>query len=166
MRLRYPILQLLLQLQQTLANLTDQQYTAPVDLLSGSTIGSHVRHLIEFYLELIKGYDSGHVNYDKRKRDHSIESNRWVALEKLEEIGSAIIRPDKQLMLAADLAAGEDGPLEVRTNYFRELIYNLEHTVHHMALLRVGIGAVSSLVLPPAFGVAMSTLKFRQTCAQ
>jgi hypothetical protein len=166
MQLRYPILHLLLQLQQALENLTDHQYTAPVELLSGSTIGSHVRHLIEFYLELIKGYDSGHVNYDKRKRDHSIESHRWVALEKLEEIGSAIIRPDKELVLSANFTAGEDGPLEVRTNYFRELIYNLEHTVHHMALLRVGIGAVSSLVLPPAFGVAMSTLKFRQTCAQ
>lgn len=166
MQLRYPILQLLLQLRDALENLTDHQYTAPVDLLSGSTIGSHVRHLIEFYLELIKGYDSGRVNYDKRKRDHSIESHRWVAMEKLEEIGRAIIRPDKELMLAADLTAEEDIPLAVRTNYFRELIYNLEHTVHHMALLRVGIGAVSSLTLPPAFGVAMSTLKFRQTCAQ
>ena len=166
MQLRNPILQLLLQLQVALENLTDHQYTAPVDLLSGSTIGSHVRHLIEFYLELIKGYDSGHVNYDKRKRDHSIESHRWVALEKLEEIGSAIIRPDKDLLLEADLTAGGDAPLEVKTNYFRELIYNLEHTVHHMALLRVGIGEVSSLALPPAFGVAMSTLKFRQTCAQ
>ena len=166
MQLRHPILQLLLQLQQALENLTDQQYTAPVDLLSGSTIGSHVRHLIEFYLELLKGYDSGHVNYDKRKRDHSIESHRWVALEKLEEIGSAIIRPDKELVLTADLTAGGDAPLEVKTNYFRELIYNLEHTVHHMALIRVGIGALSSLTLPPGFGVAMSTLKFRQTCAQ
>ncbi|HEY4288480.1 MAG TPA: hypothetical protein VGN00_15355 [Puia sp.] len=166
MQLRYPILQLLLQLQQTLGNLTDRQYTAPVSLLSGSTVGSHVRHLIEFYVELIKGYDSGCVNYDQRNRDELIESHRWVAMEKLEEIARTIARSDKELMLITDVTAGEDGPLEVRTNYFRELIYNLEHTVHHMALLRVGIGAVSSLVLPPAFGVAMSTLKFRQTCAQ
>jgi hypothetical protein len=166
MQLRYPILQLLLLLRQALENLTDHQYTAPVEILSGSTIGNHVRHLVEFYLELIKGYDSGSVNYDKRMRDHAIESHRWVAMEKLEEIGRTIVRPDKELVLATDLTAGADGRLEVRTNYFRELIYNLEHTVHHMALLRVGIGAVSSLALPPAFGVAMSTLKFRQACAQ
>jgi hypothetical protein len=166
MQLRPPILQLLLQLQQALENLTDHQYTTPVGLLSGSAIGTHVRHIIEFYLELIKGYDSGFVNYDKRKRDHSIESHRWVAMEKLAEIGRTIVRPDKELVLVANFSAGEDGPVEVKTNYFRELIYNLEHTVHHMALLRVGIGAVSSLVLPPAFGVAMSTIKFRQACAQ
>jgi hypothetical protein len=166
MQLRYPIQQLLLQLQQALENLTDHQYTTPVSLLSGSTIGSHVRHLIEFYLELLKGYNNGSVNYDKRRRDHSIESHRRIAIGKLEEIGSGIIRPDKELVLAANFTAGGDEPLEVRTNYFRELIYNLEHTVHHMALLRVGIGVVSSLTLPPAFGVAMSTLKFRQTCAQ
>jgi hypothetical protein len=164
MHLKYPILQLLAQLQQVLEQLTDEQYTAPVGLLSGATIGNHVRHVIEFYQELIRGYECGVVRYDRRERDHSVASERGVAIGKLQEISLVIARPDKELRMVADL--GEDELINVRTNYFRELIYNLEHTVHHMALLRVGIEAVSPILLPPGFGVAISTIKYRTACAQ
>jgi hypothetical protein len=164
MSLLYPINQLLEQLQQVLEVLTDRQYTTPVDLLSGAPPGSHVRHVIEFYGELLAGYETGIVNYDQRKRDHSIESDRRVAIGKLQEIGRAIARPDKELSLAGEYNQGQT--VTVPTNYLRELIYNLEHTVHHMALLRVGIGVVSAVPLPAGFGVASSTIKFRTACAQ
>jgi len=54
----------------------------------------------------------------------------------------------------------------VETNYYRELIYNLEHTIHHMALIKVGINEVSCIAVPEGFGIATSTIKFRRSCAQ
>jgi hypothetical protein len=166
MQLKHPILHLLSQLQQVLERLTDAQYTTPVDVLSKATIGQHVRHVVEFFLELNKGYLLGTVNYDERKRDLLIETNRQVAIRMIAEISHSVSRPDKELLLIADLAADGEEPLIVSTNYFRELIYNLEHTVHHMALLRVGIGSVSGIILPERFGVALSTLQYRRACAQ
>jgi hypothetical protein len=166
MQLKHPVLHLLGQLQQVLERLTDAQYTMPVDVLSKATIGQHIRHVVEFFLELDKGYVLGTVNYDDRKRDLLIETNRRVAVGKIEEIIHSVSKPDKDLLLFADLGADGEAPFMLTTNYFRELYYNLEHTVHHMALLRIGIGAVSEVELPERFGVAGSTLQYRRVCAR
>lgn len=166
MYLKAPITNLLQQLQQVLEALSDQQYTVPVALMSNSSLGQHVRHIIEFYLELHHGYLYGTVNYDKRKRDEAIASNRLFAIKKLDEIRVGLARSDKQLFLAASYSTTDQEEITVSTNYYRELVYNLEHTVHHMALMRIAIATVSDLQLPADFGLAISTLKFRQSCAQ
>jgi hypothetical protein len=166
MQLKHPIQELLLQLQDVLENLTDRQYAAPVDLLSGATIGQHVRHIVEFFQELIHGYKDGTVNYDRRNRNPILEVDRCLVIDLLSETALGVNRPDKDLLLVARLSSGESEPVIIRTNYYRELLYNIEHTVHHMALLRIAVNAVSTISLPPDFGVAASTIKFRQTCAQ
>jgi hypothetical protein len=166
MELKHPITDLLEQLEFIIEKLSDDQYTAPVSLLSNATIGQHARHIIEFFLELDKGYYNGIVNYDKRKRDYEIESNRYFAIQKLDEIKNRLLSDDKNLLLKIELSAEDCSEIEVKTNYFRELIYNLEHTVHHMALMRIGVASVSDILLPEKFGVAASTIKFRKACAQ
>jgi hypothetical protein len=166
MELTLPITNLLEQLEFVIDKLSDQQYTAPVSVLSNATIGQHARHIIEFFLELDKGYYNGVVNYDKRERDHGIESNRYLAIQKLDEIKMSLSDADKNLLLLVELNADEHAEIEIKTNYFRELIYNLEHTVHHMALMRIGVASVSDILLPEKFGVAASTIKFRKACAQ
>ena len=59
-----------------------------------------------------------------------------------------------------------DKPIRISTNFYREIAYNLEHTIHHMALIRVGISEVSNIRLPEDFGIATSTVKHRKQCAQ
>lgn len=166
MLLQRPITVLIEQLQQSMENLTDDQYCQRSVLLSEASIGQHLRHVIEFFLELNKGYETSLVNYDHRKRDHQIETNRLFAIEKLQEIVEFLDKPDKELTLAASFPLQHSGQLVFQTNYYRELLYNLEHTVHHMALIRIGIEAVSAIRLPVHFGVAESTLQSRNACAQ
>ena len=166
MLLQKPIAFLFDQLQEALESLTDQEYCFPSAVLSQATVGQHLRHIIEFYLELCKGYESGLVNYDKRQRDHRIETERLFAIQKLRAIINDLRKPDKTLVLTASLSAEHNIPLEFHTNYSRELLYNLEHTVHHMAFIRTGIEAVSAIQLPSHFGVAVSTVQSRKACAQ
>jgi hypothetical protein len=56
--------------------------------------------------------------------------------------------------------------MHFHTNYYREIVYNLEHTIHHMALIRVGLKELASIELPENYGVASATVKHKKSCAQ
>lgn len=165
-QLNTSILNLLSQIETAVMGLSDQQYSSSIALLGGSSIGQHIRHIIECYIELGNGYENGTVNYDGRKRDLVLETCRSAAIGKLREISSLINLENKSLFLTCEQMAEQTGHTKLTTNYDRELLYNLEHTVHHMALIRVGIGLTSVLQLPENFGVAASTISYRKTCAR
>ena len=72
MILKKPIQQVFVQLSQTLSELKDDEYRQPSKVLLNATIGQHVRHIIELFQCLEKGYNDGIVNYEKRKRDYPV----------------------------------------------------------------------------------------------
>jgi hypothetical protein len=68
MLLKHPIQNVFVQLSESLNQLSDDEYIRPSTILFNATIGQHVRHIIELFLCLEKGYGEGVVNYEKRKR--------------------------------------------------------------------------------------------------
>jgi hypothetical protein len=166
MLLKKPIQHVFVQLSESLNQLSNEEYMQPSNILFSATIGQHVRHIIELFLCLEQGYENGTVNYEKRKRDYRIETDKQFAASLMAEIYSRIERPNKDLVLEAEDYTECVETVSVPSNYFRELTYNLEHTIHHMALIRVGINEVSKVQLPEEFGVAYSTIKYREQCAQ
>ena len=155
-----------LQLTASVGQLTDEQYVHPCQTLTGATIGKHVRHVIELFQSLQNGYEHGIVNYDSRKRDIRIENEKQLALSLLNEIRAGLNKKDKDLSLETSYDEDSGEVVFIKTNYNREIVYNLEHAIHHMALIRIGINEVSSVELPENFGVAPSTIRYRQECAQ
>lgn len=162
LELIHPLKKLLEQLNQLLARLDDHAYSQPIDILSHASIGQHTRHVIEFFTALERGYETGHVNYDLRKRDKQIETDRGHATNMLSGIIDGIDKEDKDLSLVTDFNPSAEVSYRINTNYARELVYNLEHVVHHMAIMRIGVQAVSTLKLPEDFGVALSTLRHKK----
>lgn len=155
------------QLAESICQLQPGEYIQPSEALSGHTIGQHVRHIIELFQCLEVGYEEGTVNYENRKRDTSIEDDPRLACRLLEQILAQLSRPDKPLVLEASYGQETAGPIALSTNYYREIAYNLEHTIHHMALIRIGIRDTNSrLVLPEEYGIASSTLQHRRQCVQ
>ena len=155
-----------LQLTASLDQLTDSQYRQECSTLSNASVGKHVRHVVELFQSLENGYKEGLVNYDNRRRDVQIENERLFALSLLHQVRNDLDKPDKDLMLKASYDESSGETLLIRTNYLREIAYNLEHTIHHMALIRIGINEISTLQLPENYGVASSTVRHRQECAQ
>jgi hypothetical protein len=58
--------------------------------------------------------------------------------------------------------------LTSQSNIERELMYNIEHTIHHLAIIKIGLNAVApQIALSEHFGVAPSTIRHKQNiCAQ
>ena len=166
MQLQHAVRKVLHQLTFSVSQLTQEQFVMPSSRLHQGTIGQHIRHIIEFYQCLEYGYASGLVDYENRPRDHQIETNKDHACGLLLELASGLGKENKELRLLVSYGLQQDDPLKLSTNYYREIAYNLEHTIHHMALVRVGIEEVSGLNLSEDFGVASSTLKYRSQCAQ
>lgn len=151
------------ELHDLLAQLDNEDYVFAHDTLSGSSIGQHTRHIIELYQCLLSQYDAGVVNYEKRERNKSIENEIDFAQMSLSLLMNSLHRPNKPLWLIH--AIGDEESI-LETNYQRELLYNLEHCIHHQALIKVATVSMSHLELSSDFGVAPSTLKYRAQCAQ
>jgi uncharacterized damage-inducible protein DinB len=152
------------QLSVAIEQLTEAEFTRPSETLSGSSIGQHLRHTLEFFICLEQGCDKGVINYDKRGHDKLIESDKEVALLAIDRIRQFILKQaqDKSLVLEVGYDLNSDENVSVQTNYFRELTYNIEHAVHHMAIMKIGIREVAPRTSIPAdFGVAASTLRYR-----
>lgn len=154
---------ILKQLEDSVTRLTDQQYCQKIDTLSGASIGQHVRHVVEMFVCLQEGYKRGIVNYETRKRDIVIESSGETAIVIMHQIIAGLFEENKDLMLEAGFDETSNELISFPTNYFREIAYNLEHAIHHMALIKIGISEVSAIQLPEGYGVASSTMKYRST---
>jgi hypothetical protein len=166
MQLQQAVNNVFVQLAESLQQISQQEYSQPCKTLFNNTIGQHVRHVIELFQCLDKGYEEGVVNYEKRKRDQAIETDKELAGRLLLGIHSGLGKPNRELTLEATYDDHSAEPIRIATNYFREIAYNLEHTIHHMALIRVGLAEVTSITLPDDFGVASSTVKYKKQCAQ
>jgi len=153
--------QILNELKEMVEGLSPEDYATPVVMLSNASIGQHVRHILEFFECLLQSRSTGVLNYDLRKRDVHIEKNPAVAVSVLTRILEQIDVENMDITLQQQYL-DTSGQVELPTNYFREIMYNIEHAVHHQALIRIGVQALRpELPLPRAFGVADSTIQYR-----
>lgn len=151
------------ELSNLLKQISSKDYTAPCYGLSNATIGEHTRHIIEMFQCLNDQYESKIVNYDLRKRDYLIQTNPDFAEKEIEVIVANLDKENINLHLQ-QIIDGEE--LLTESNYNRELLYNLEHCIHHQALIKVALILSKSVEVDTNFGVARSTIEYRKKCVQ
>jgi uncharacterized damage-inducible protein DinB len=159
-------IRLLDQLTAVVAGINDEQFGRKVPILSNATIGQHVRHTLEFFLCLMDAKNEGYINYDERKHDKFIEQETQLALSVIKSINDFLEKEteDFGLKMSANYEVDEDQNEVIITNFRRELAYNIEHAIHHMALIKIGFKEICpEVALPAHFGVASSTVRFQQS---
>lgn len=157
----------LLNIKQLLKEFPLGLYTQPKEILSQSSIGQHFRHILEFYICLTNGLEHKVVCYDDRKRDIHIETDLVYAVNTTNTLITFLqkIQEDEPLTLLASYTASSDEKTLMQTSFYRELAYALDHTVHHLAIIKIAL-AEEQITLDSNFGIAPSTIRYRQTVSQ
>lgn len=153
---------LLNQLHNLLKSLDSDKYARSLDFLNGNSIGKHVRHILDLFDCLILGSETGLIEYDNRRRAIEFEVSNELAQEKIVSIISMIQDLDlNRLVTLKQNLANES--LEITTQIQRELLYNIDHTVHHLAIIRIATQHhFPEISIPENFGIAFSTLRYRE----
>ncbi|HRC33210.1 MAG TPA: hypothetical protein PK736_07175 [Bacteroidia bacterium] len=151
-------------LANVLHQIKDNDYCRPIAVFDNGSVGKHVRHILEFYKCLIIANKNNDVIcYDNRERNLLIEENVRFAIDNITEIIDDIssIEQNKRMLLKS---VYNDAEINTETTLLRELTYNIEHTVHHLALIRIGIVAECSYIkIDKTFGYADSTVQYLKT---
>jgi uncharacterized damage-inducible protein DinB len=152
------------QLADLVNQIEETDFVKPSDALGNSTIGQHLRHTLEFFICLEDGFENGVVNYDKRAHDKLIESDKFIALSTINRMTDFVSQlKEKSLKLEVGYDLQAEDYITIDTTATRELVYNIEHAVHHMAIMKIGIREVARYVtLPSDFGIAASTVRHKE----
>ena len=155
-------LQQLQLLGNLISSLSDEQFIRQIRFLGKASIGGHTRHIIELFQCTVNGYTSGGVDYFNRTRDLRLERDKIFAFCTIEQLKQDVRLPDKQLRLSVE-QTDSVGDSHVLTTYSREIIYNTEHAIHHLALIKVALMEIGLDIVDKDLGMSYSTIKYKAT---
>jgi uncharacterized damage-inducible protein DinB len=148
-----------------LSVLSEEVYTRKISEQT-SSIGMHLRHVVEFYQAFLRAVSDGESNalcYDNRQRNLLFETSKESAIQELEVIRQAVasMTVNNGPMTLSVIIAPSTPPVSITTTFRRELYHLLDHSIHHMALIKL-IAEKQNITLAEGFGLAKSTEAYQQ----
>jgi hypothetical protein len=157
------LLQLALEQGIELAQRLDAEaFACPIPPVA-SSIGAHVRHALDFVKALLRGLDSGRIDYDARERDERLERDPARAVEVLRALVARLdalpaAAHERALLVRHEAAPGTPAAEGWhRSSLARELDFLASHTIHHYALVALAL-RLRGIDPGAELGVAPSTL--------
>lgn len=146
-----------------LEGLPPELYTKTYPPAYESPIGAHLRHNIDHYHSFCQGLANGEIDYDHRCRDPRLERDLPLAISILRGVMADLSELDGEDLdrsVRVKMDCGDQSEWS-QSSLKRELQFLLSHTVHHYAIIAI-VCRSEGHALPHTFGVAPSTLKFRE----
>ena len=164
MKLKAVAIDLMGQLVSVVEKMEDQEYSQALEILNQATIGKHIRHVVEFCECMEKAQSTGQISYDKRLHERRLEEDRQYVLERIENHIQWLNQTNENFPITLEVEYPYSDVCEnIQSNFIRELAYNIEHIVHHMAIIKIGLKReFSHIELQEGFGVAQSTRAYHR----
>lgn len=150
------------QMMIVLHRLTPAQYSQKLDTFHGASLGEHFRHIYEFQECLLNHTEGEILCYDDRKRSLDLQNSMTLLYTKFESFKDILLKnPKTNYLLEVKHFLGEAGDCYVNSSFHRELLFVFDHTIHHLAIIRIGIESeIGPLILPKDFGFTPSTTRY------
>ncbi len=130
------------------------------------SVGSHMRHCLDYFSCLIRGLELGEIDYDSRDRDPRVAADPETFSQRMGAAVDALVLKaattvTKRLKLTQTVT--ESGALlTVETTLDRELVFLSGHCVHHLAIASL-LAKMMGVEVSPDIGMGYSTAVHRRT---
>lgn len=126
-----------------------------------SCVGSHIRHILDFYDCILEGLDNRKVNLINRKRDELMHCNCDYALENVSRVVERLkmiedTRFHDNFEVTDDLGLGE---IEIEYSLGALLAQANSHAIHHYAIISYILDRLHIHVKDTSFGYNPTTPK-------
>ena len=156
------------QIQDVLTILHALPNSARSSIYIENDIGVHVRHVMDHLQAFLTGLGSSEVDYNTRNRSAACETDLDIANMQLETIVEQVKKLNKEprlmkmdLMIVSEIDCFSTHSETVHSNFAREVLYLINHTIHHAAYIRLLLRN-RDIALPDHIGIAPCTATFQR----
>lgn len=150
-------LKALMQTESLLSKLSDEQLSNTNVEPYNSSIGSHIRHILDFY-DCIFNCEKAQIDLTDRKRNSALESSS----ENLSNYLNSVVKKLKELDLNDNnmLTVIDDhglGKVEIKYTSSSLLAQANSHTIHHYAIINYILSRLNISLVDNSFGYNPTT---------
>lgn len=153
-----------------LSKLNEKDYVHSETCGLPSSVGKHMRHIIEHYQSFNSGLEGRVINYNKRPRCTDAETSRDFAAVAIKELIARLeqmksLQQDDQVEVFLQTTVRGDSEPAVRSSLARELVFLHGHAVHHFAQLSSQLQMMGLAIDTAQLGKAPSTIEYEAQLA-
>lgn len=158
--MKQTLINTLTKINVVLNSLDDQYYSDKSVAPFYSSVGGHVRHILDFYDAIIDGNSTGKINLVNRKRDQMVENFTNIATQNVNRVLNGLKELpenyDRVLVVIDNLG---DGDIQVPYTLGGVLSHANSHAIHHYAIISYILDQLNIVVEDATFGYNPSTPK-------
>ncbi|KAB1067283.1 hypothetical protein F6U93_12780 [Tamlana haliotis] len=146
-----------------LTNLTNEHYSNASIGPYHTSVGAHIRHILDYYMCILSKNEAGMVDLTARRRQVAVEENCVIALDYYETIKELLVSSrlplNDRVVVIDDLGLGK---IELDYTYAALLSQANSHTVHHFAIINYILTQLNVQITDANFGYNPSTPKYKK----
>ncbi len=131
-----------------------------------SSMGAHIRHILDRFHCFFAGLGDASIDYDARKRDREIEQNLEAATfalasvaRKIEQMRTSVT--SIELISVRESVLPSSPAVEIPSTVERELMGLITHSIHHLAIIALQAKSFGYQI-DSDFGKAPSTIVYER----